>query len=211
MVALRTKKPQFGQKMGIDLPDGSRRWLFINSVLTNQISDSTSTYVVTTFRDITEEKKAIECVRHTNDQLIENQKQLEDAIHFQKLVTDNSPALIAYWDKDEICRFANRAYRDWFNKDESQLIGQTLMSLLGEEVYEKNQIYIKGALSGKEQSFSRDLVKQSTGETRYTSAHYVPNIKNGSVMGFVVLVFDVTELQKAQQTAQEEGACPSFS
>jgi len=121
-----------------------------------------------------------------------------------KLVTDNLPALIAYWDKDQCCRFANRAYTDWFGVDPEWLTGRSMMELLGPSLYASNLPFIRGALEGVTQRFERDLRFLPTGEIRHTSAIYLPEIVDGKVLGFFVLVTDVTELKKAQLAAEEE-------
>ncbi len=118
-----------------------------------------------------------------------------------KLVTDNMPAMIVYWDNNQRCRFANRVYLDWFGVKSENLIGRPISELLGKQLYEKNLPYIKGALDGRTQFFERDLVLRKTGEVRHTNATYIPEIANGKVLGFFVLVVDVTELKRAQLAA----------
>lgn len=118
-----------------------------------------------------------------------------------KLVADNMPAMLAYWDKDQRCRFANRIYLDWFGIRPEDLIGRPIWELLGKQLYEKNWPYIKGALEGRTQFFERDLVLHTTGEVRHTNAMYIPEIADGEVLGFFVLVVDVTDLKRAQLAA----------
>ncbi|MGZ3770715.1 MAG: ATP-binding protein [Bdellovibrio sp.] len=121
-----------------------------------------------------------------------------------KLVTDNIPALIAYWDKDQLCRFSNKAYIDWFGYDPGKLIGHSLQELLGPTLYNMNYAYIKGALNGEPQFYERSLTKASTGELRHTNVAYIPDIINEKVLGFFALVTDVTELKQAQLKANDE-------
>ncbi|MGH2564850.1 MAG: PAS domain-containing protein, partial [Ginsengibacter sp.] len=72
-------------------------------------------------------------------------------------VADHIDAMLAYWDKDEICRFANNAYMDWFGKSRDEMIGKmTLRKFLG-PVYKQNQPHIKNVLDGKKQVFEREL------------------------------------------------------
>ncbi|MGZ3713315.1 MAG: PAS domain S-box protein, partial [Bdellovibrionota bacterium] len=124
------------------------------------------------------------------------------AAHHAKLMADNIPAMMAYWDKDQRCRFANHAYLDWFGFKPEELIGRTMNELLGPNLYEMNYPYISGALGGTKQDFERELKLRSTGETRHTTASYIPDIVEGKTLGFFVLVFDVTDLKNAQIAAQ---------
>jgi PAS domain S-box-containing protein len=71
-------------------------------------------------------------------------------------VVDHIPAMVAYWDTNQICRFANNAYLEWFGKTREQLIGITLKELLG-PIYSKNLPYINEALKGKVQNFEREI------------------------------------------------------
>lgn len=130
-----------------------------------------------------------------NQALLENQR-------FIKGVTDAIPGLVAYWDKGLRCRFANRAYLEWFGRDPDQLIGTSLRDLLGDSVFARNEAHIQGALAGQEQVFERTLVK-ADGSIGHTLAHYLPDVVEGEVQGFFVLVNDVTALKESQVVLEE--------
>eukprot|EP01012_Entosiphon_sulcatum_P065822 TRINITY_DN94820_c0_g1_i1.p1 TRINITY_DN94820_c0_g1~~TRINITY_DN94820_c0_g1_i1.p1 ORF type:complete len:385 (-),score=39.80 TRINITY_DN94820_c0_g1_i1:256-1410(-) len=99
-------------------------------------------------------------------------------------------ALIAFWDKDLICRFANRAYLYWFGAKPEEMIDKMhIQDLLG-PLYEKNLKYINGALSGKVQVFER-MIPTPDGLLRNTRAIYTPEINDGKVLGFYVCVTDI--------------------
>lgn len=118
---------------------------------------------------------------------------------------DKLPAMIAYWDQNARNVTANEAYVEWFGFHPEDMVGLHISELLGPEVYAKNLPYIEGALRGEEQLFERTLVDQS-GRTRHTQASYVPDLVEGVVRGFFVLVTDVTphvEAQRAMDEAQE--------
>ncbi|HTL09206.1 MAG TPA: PAS domain-containing protein [Chitinophagaceae bacterium] len=110
-------------------------------------------------------------------------------------VANHTDAMLGYWDKNLICRYANPAYQRWFGKRPEEMIDKiSIRELLGNALYEKNLPYILGALNGQQQIFERDIVLPS-GETRKTIASYYPNIQNGITEGFFVHVADVTMLQ----------------
>jgi diguanylate cyclase (GGDEF)-like protein/PAS domain S-box-containing protein len=121
---------------------------------------------------------------------------------FIKGVTDAIPGLVGYWDKDLNCRFANRSYLDWFGQDPDQLMGTSLRDLLGGSVFALNEPYILGALAGQEQIFERSLAR-ADGSTAHTLAHYIPDLVDGEVQGFFVLVNDVTALKQSQTVLEE--------
>ncbi|QEC70037.1 PAS domain S-box protein [Panacibacter ginsenosidivorans] len=110
------------------------------------------------------------------------------------LVADHVSAMLAYWDKNLVCRFANAAYMDWFGKTRDEMVDKmTLSELLG-PLYEKNLPYILGALEGNIQTFEREIPVPAGG-TRHAIANYFPDILNGEVKGFVVHVVDITSLK----------------
>lgn len=126
---------------------------------------------------------------------------------------DQLPALIAYWDADLRNVVANEAYVEWFGLTPEQVRGIHIRDVLGEEVYAKNLPHILGALAGQEQLFDRTLVDQA-GRVRHTQASYVPDLVDGQVNGFFVLVTDVTprvEAQRAMDEAQSIARVGSYS
>ena len=49
--------------------------------------------------------------------------------------SDQITSMLAYWDKDLICRFANKAYLDWFGKPKDEMIDKiNIKDLLGPEI-----------------------------------------------------------------------------
>lgn len=117
---------------------------------------------------------------------------------FIKTVTDAMPAMVAYWDRDLLCRFANKPYLQWFGKSLEAVIGSSLQSLLGHALFTINEQYIRGALAGECQQFERTLTK-ADGSIGYTWINYLPDIDaQGTVNGFYVLLTDVTPIIKAE-------------
>ncbi len=105
--------------------------------------------------------------------------------------------LLAYWDRNERCRFANAAYQTWFGKTPQQVIGHTLRDLLG-PLYESNRPEIDAALRGEVQIFEREY-QMPDGSLRQCLASYYPDIVDGEVAGFCVQVTDVTRLKELER------------
>lgn len=120
-----------------------------------------------------------------------------DASEYLLRVVEQVPSMLAYWDKDLICRYANRAYQRWFGKDPAALLGTSIRDLLGPELFALNEPYILGALRGEEQTFER-VVPGPGGARRHSLATYVPDIVGGAVVGFLVQVTEVTKLKEAE-------------
>jgi len=126
----------------------------------------------------------------------------QDADARLRRIVDKLPAMVAYWDKDQRCVFANTDYERWFGVKPEDLIGKTMEQLLG-PIYPKNLPYILGALGGAAQLFEREIPDPAGGPPRYSQAHYIPDVLNGVVEGFVVLVADITGRRKLEVQLRE--------
>lgn len=122
-----------------------------------------------------------------------------------RLVTDNSPSMKAYWNRDLTCRFANRAYGSWFGRDPSELIGKPIWDLLGAELFERNKPHIEAVLSGVPQNFECEIPGPN-GISRQSITNYIPDIVDSEVRGFLVEVTDVTSLKNSQLALHEATA-----
>lgn len=115
-------------------------------------------------------------------------------------VLERIPAMVAYWNRDQICLFANNAYRDWFGKAPEQIIGKSMEELLG-PLYRMNLPHIQAVLQGEEQVFER-TIPNPRGGVRYSIATYTPDTVDGEVRGFFVHVADVSPLKKLEHELQ---------
>jgi PAS domain S-box-containing protein len=111
--------------------------------------------------------------------------------------------MVAYWDKNCINRYANRAYLEWFGVSPSELHGKHIRLLLGEALYQRNLPYISKALQGEAQLFERDIPRPDGKGIRHSIAHYLPNVAEHSVEGFYVIVHDITEVIEGRNQLQQ--------
>lgn len=159
--------------------DGSYRWIEWRS------RPYGADVVYAAARDITDRKLA-------EDRIIASER-------FLRMLTDHLPGMVGYWTDELRCGFANCSYLEWFGKTPEEMRGIQIRDLMGEELFHKNEPYMRAALRGEAQSFERTLTKPD-GSIGHTWAHYVPDIDQaGTVRGFFVLVSDVTELKRAME------------
>ncbi|OGU16880.1 MAG: hypothetical protein A2076_06395 [Geobacteraceae bacterium GWC2_53_11] len=130
-------------------------------------------------------------------ELLLNERALEESERFMRMLTDILPGMVGYWTSELRCGFANIAYLEWFGRSQEQMRGIHIRELMGEELFSRNEPYIRGALRGERQRFERTLTK-ADGTVGYTWAHYIPDLDGDRVRGFFVLVSDITELKQAQ-------------
>ncbi|WP_088287360.1 PAS domain S-box protein [Ideonella sp. A 288] len=124
-----------------------------------------------------------------------------DIAHFARRLADHAPSMLAYWDTQMRCRFANRAYELRFGVDPDELVGRSIVDLLGPHLYALNEPYIRAALRGESQQFER-VVPGPDGVQRHSLATYTPDVVDGQVVGFVVQITDVTPLKAVQDQLQ---------
>jgi diguanylate cyclase (GGDEF)-like protein/PAS domain S-box-containing protein len=124
------------------------------------------------------------------------------ALHAERrmrIITDSIPGMVGYWSAELRCGFANEAYRHWFGRRPDQMIGMSMLELLGPDLFVLNEPHVKGVLRGEPQHFVRRLVK-TDGTITFTDARYVPDRdERDRVQGFFVLVTDITALHLARE------------
>lgn len=105
--------------------------------------------------------------------------------------------LLAYWDKDLRCRFANRTYESWFGVSPEQLLESHITDYL-RPLFERNRVHIEAALAGEPQRFQCEVPRVGGGPPRYCLTNYLPDVVDDTVRGFFVFTSDVTELEESQ-------------
>jgi PAS domain S-box-containing protein len=157
--------------------------------------------------DITARKEAEAAVLELNQNLekivAERTVALSENRRLLQHILDGVPGLVGYWTHELINQFANKSYSEWFGMSAEQIKGRHISELLGPELLKQNQPYIERALQGEAQCFEREIpIPGSPGEFRVSEAHYLPDIVNGHVQGFLVMVFDISGIKKAERHAE---------
>jgi PAS domain S-box-containing protein len=122
---------------------------------------------------------------------------------YLRLLVENVPSMLAYWDGDLKCRFANRAYETWFGADPDALLGTSIRDLLGPTLFAMNEPHIRAVLRGEPQIFER-MVPGPDDTQRFSLARYIPHCVGGEVLGFIVQVTEITRLKEAEAALQHE-------
>jgi len=116
-------------------------------------------------------------------------------------VVDSVPGMLAYWDSEQTCRFANAAYWQWFGIRSDDMIGHTMEDILG-PLYSQNRPLIEAALRGEPQLFEREIANPHGGPPRIAQAQYVPHALDGVVHGFAVMVTDISHRKTLEDSLQ---------
>ncbi|MGF1908677.1 PAS domain-containing protein [Vibrio kasasachensis] len=151
--------------------------------------------LIKTFTDITTSHRYAESLKKSESWL--------------RLITDNVPAMIAYVGSDLKFQFTNKVYVDWYGRKRGELFGVDLEKSRVNGDFSQLQPYVARALKGESVSFEIEEVNHF-GEPAHLHKSYVPNRdNNGNVLGFFVLVRDITTrrnhalaLQKANDSLE---------
>ncbi|WP_207168660.1 PAS domain S-box protein [Thiocystis violacea] len=131
---------------------------------------------------------------------------LADSERILRRVTDALPALISRVDRSLCYRFNNAAYERWFGLDRAEILGKPVAEILGEEAFERVRPRMERALAGEEIAFDAWLPYQGAG-TRCCHVEYIPDRqRDGAVAGFFVLVVDITERRRNEETIERLNA-----
>ena len=142
-------------------------------------------------RDITERKRAEDLVHHHARQL--------------QLITDNAPVYIAYCDTERRFKFVNKSYAARFGLRPRDIVGKTIVDVLGEPAYAAIRNYVDAVLRGEAVEF--DIEVPYVAGTRFMHCSYAPETDaGGTVVGWVSAIIDITERRNVEQAlrASEE-------
>lgn len=142
--------------------------------------------VVSEGLDITERKKA--------------ERELVEQRAFLDMLMSEIPEMVAYWDADRRCRFANRAWRATFEVEGSGA-GEPMAAMLG-PFYSRLEADIPVVLEGATQQVERTM--QMGERSHHLLVHYVPDINENGVQGFIVVLTDITILKDFERELQEQ-------
>ena len=126
-------------------------------------------------------------------------------------ISNNLPALIAYWDHEGICRFANQAHFDRFGLMPEQIVGMSVEELLTDSPTEIGQLdaslraRITAAMRGERQLFDQSS-RTKDGTLRHWQCEYIPDLTDRKVFGFYSLVVEITERKNAESRLERQEA-----
>ena len=122
-----------------------------------------------------------------------------------RAIADALPVLISYVDKDQIFRFANKAYETWFERPLSAVLGRQVREVMSPAMYEARRPYLERALAGESVSYEVDFVR-STGALATQVVHVPHRDASGRTLGVYVVVSDISERKIAEQKIAESEA-----
>ena len=130
---------------------------------------------------------------------------LADSEHLMRLVTDNIPGRLAYFNADRRISFANKASFEFFGGRPETHLGLTWEEFLGPQRAEAFGHKATLVLQGQPQNYDVES-RSADGELHYALVHLVPDERDGAVRGFVAMATDVTHVKRAEREMQKAEA-----
>lgn len=157
---------------------------------------------VTLYTDVTEQRNIERLIREQNSELERRVRERTEALTRSeerlRLITDAIPALIAYFDRGLVYRFANRGYAEWFGRRKEDIAGRDIEEVMGERLFGELKPHIEAMLAGRSVSYEYSL-RRGDGAVRHATSTLVPEFgPGGGVIGGYVLSADITEQRNTQ-------------
>ncbi len=170
--------------------DGAVRWIRAVGEIERD-ENAAPIALVGAHMDITDRKLAEQEARESEEKL--------------RAIADALPVLISYVDKDQVFRFANKAYETWFERPLSAILGRRVDEVMSPAMYAARQPFLERALAGESVSYEADFLR-STGATATQVIHVPHRDASGRILGVYVVVSDISERKIAEERIAESEA-----
>lgn len=136
-------------------------------------------------------------------ELAESQQKVKKSEEQLRQITDTVPVLISYVGSDITYKFVNKAYEELFLRKREDIIGKPVRKIIGDKAYFNIKSQIERALKGESLKFD---ALQDYGEygKRWRNFSFLPDKVKGEVVGFFVLVEDISGLKDIQLELEEK-------
>lgn len=126
---------------------------------------------------------------------------LDEKTHILNEISNDMPALVIYWDKDQICRFASQSYCRLIEKPMHDVIGHHYDAVVPQALANFVKPMFLKALSGEMCEIELcDAVYRDSQIVRH--AEYIPDYNESSeVQGVLIITTDVTYQNKVEKHA----------
>ncbi|HEV2608556.1 MAG TPA: diguanylate cyclase [Xanthomonadaceae bacterium] len=113
-----------------------------------------------------------------------------------RAITDNLPAFVTHVDATGHYTFANAYMGKMIGVDPETLVGRSVRELSG-KTYDEIKPRLEAALRGETLTYELELDLQ--GQHYHLQSTYIPDVDpGGSVIGYYVLSFDISQLKRAE-------------
>ena len=140
--------------------------------------------------DITERRRAEESLRAKEAQV--------------RLIADTAPVMLVQCDRDERYRFVNRAYAVRFRLTPEQIVGKSIVDLLGEQAHRTIRPYLQRVQQGDPVEYEIEVPYERLGRRFVRVAHVPEKDAQGNVVGWVSAISDITDRKQAEEMLRQQ-------
>jgi PAS domain S-box-containing protein len=119
-----------------------------------------------------------------------------------EVMSNALPALVSYIGTDLRYRSCNEAYGRWFGLSREDIVGKSVVDVVGEQVWAAVRSHIEAGLAGQTVDYESELHYRRGGK-RWVHAVYTPHRDSKEVVGLVVMVTDITERKRMEHALRE--------
>ncbi|GAA4034808.1 ATP-binding protein [Actimicrobium antarcticum] len=184
----------------IDLAIGNE--LGVLATTFNQMTTQLSGSYQSLQRENAERQHAQHELERTVQRLAQKSRALSLARDERQTIIDHMPAVVVYWDKQLLNRFANTAYLDWFGVTPQQMLGRHIRDVNGAEHFSRIAPFLNSALAGNTEIFELPIVLPD-GSERHALISYVPDRVDGEIVGIYGFLSNISQLKQAQKAEAE--------
>jgi PAS domain S-box-containing protein len=120
-----------------------------------------------------------------------------------RLITDSVPVNIAYVDNELRYQFVNRGYEEWFALPREKIVGKFVEEMRSPEEFDRIRLHLEAALAGERVTFVTEMEKRD-GSNAFLLCSYVPHQVEDQVIGFFVLISDITASRQLEASLQSQ-------
>jgi PAS domain S-box-containing protein len=131
---------------------------------------------------------------------------LRDSERQLRVVTDNVQVALAYCDSEARYKFVNRHYSERRGLTPEQVIGKTVLEVVGEKAWATFEPYFRECLAGKAIEFELEIDLTCAGEPQYVHCSYEPEWRDDKVVGLIAAITNITCLKRAEAALRESEA-----
>jgi signal transduction histidine kinase len=137
----------------------------------------------------------------------ENERQNQEFARHTEYLTAFSGSgldLMSFVDADYVYRYVNRTYLDYWNRKHEDIVGESVLNLMGESLFKSMlKPYLDQALSGEQVHYEACLEFPGKGP-RHVEVTYLPAIDDdGVTIGVIVRAHDIHNLKTREHQLQE--------
>ncbi|MCB2195224.1 MAG: PAS domain S-box protein [Bacteroidetes bacterium] len=158
------------------------------SAISEKKADGTLKRTLAVIIDVTEQKKAQEALRKSEEKF--------------KIIVNSLPQLVSYCSTDLKYLYVNKTYEKEFGIKQEDIKNQKIIDLIGEKAYEKAKKYLQRVLKGE---FVRyyEKFQYKNGSIKHIDGQLIPHLNNGKVLGYYGVLTDISTYMEAREDLEK--------